>query len=304
MAIKYYERYPQRWESPSQDYPQGAFKDLSAIGKQDGSYLQQDWLNDLSGFFGALLHNAEMTPNGLIDTAQKSQFYEALIKVAKQEINLQNSWGNSLTDTINQSFLSNNLRGVSVGGTDGFLMNNGSKITLPKKDGEMLLDSDLTSSVQEGLNKPVMSGAVADTFKNYRLLDNLTFTANPSGWTTITLTNTSGDLLIMRTNTGGCFITDRVNGKDTYYEFPKGAGGIIATREWALTNIGGGSGGGDGGTILGGEQSVTHTGSSAGDSLVLAMNKVPANSVVTRSASSGSAPNYTITVYFRPITRL
>lgn len=86
MAIKYYDKYPQRWESPSNDYPQGAFKNLSAIGKQDGSYLEKDWLNDQSGFFGALLRNAEMTPNGLVDTAQKSQFYEALIAVASRLI--------------------------------------------------------------------------------------------------------------------------------------------------------------------------------------------------------------------------
>lgn len=86
MAIKYYETYPQRWESPSQDYPQGAFKNLSALGEQDGSYLEKDWLNDQAGFFGALLRNAEMTPNGLVDTAQKSQFYDALVAVAEKVV--------------------------------------------------------------------------------------------------------------------------------------------------------------------------------------------------------------------------
>lgn len=86
MALKLYERYPQLWESPSNDYPQGAFKNLSSQGETDGSYLEKDWLNDYSGFFGALLKNAQMTPNGTIDTAQRSQFYDALIKVAKNAV--------------------------------------------------------------------------------------------------------------------------------------------------------------------------------------------------------------------------
>lgn len=99
MAIKYYEKYPQRWESPSQDYPQGAFKNLSALGEQDGSYLEEAWLNDQSGFFGALLRNAEMTPNGLVDTAQQSQFYEALLVCARKAVDLSEYYTKTQVDS-------------------------------------------------------------------------------------------------------------------------------------------------------------------------------------------------------------
>lgn len=126
MAIKYYDKYPQRWDSPSQDYPQGAFKNLSALGEQDGSYLEKDWLNDQSGFFGALLRNAEMTPNGLVDTAQKSQFYDALVQIAKKiaidnkpdlseyfkKEDIAQEWGDSPDKVLSQKFLTK-----VVGGT-------------------------------------------------------------------------------------------------------------------------------------------------------------------------------------------
>lgn len=98
MAIKYYDKYPQRWESPSNDYPQGAFKNLSALGEQDGSYLEKDWLNDQAGFFGALLRNAEMTPNGLVDTAQRSQFYDALLVCARKAVDLSGYYTKTQVD--------------------------------------------------------------------------------------------------------------------------------------------------------------------------------------------------------------
>lgn len=306
MAIKYYERYPQRWDSPSNDYPQGAFKNLSELGEQDGSYLEQDWLNDYSGFFGALLRNAEMTPNGLVDTAQKSQFYEALIKVAKQEIQMQNSWGNSLTDAISQSFLSNNLRGVSVGGTDGFLTNNGSKITLPKKNGEMLLDSDLASNVQEGLNQPVTSGAVAESLKVKRDLNNQLFDAlNGINLRRDSIASSSGASIRADdpTDNFNFAIVHQTSGTTSgRHLFERDEYGTIATREWAVANIGGG-GGADGGTILGAEQSKKggiNTMNSP-DEFIKLFREVPPNSVVTRSSIDTSTA---LALHYRPIVRL
>lgn len=41
--------------------------------------MERDWLNDWAGFFGALLRNGGLTPNGSVDTAQSSQLYSALI---------------------------------------------------------------------------------------------------------------------------------------------------------------------------------------------------------------------------------
>lgn len=70
-----------RWEPPSADYPQGKFIDGSGQGKRDGSYCSAKWANDIFGFFGALLHNAGISPNGIVETARNSQFYTALTKI-------------------------------------------------------------------------------------------------------------------------------------------------------------------------------------------------------------------------------
>ena len=81
MALKRNETYPGRFSNPTGDHPQGAFKNRSAPGAQDGSYLEQQWANDWDGFFGRLLTVAGITPDGNVDTALSSQYYDALVKV-------------------------------------------------------------------------------------------------------------------------------------------------------------------------------------------------------------------------------
>lgn len=78
MALKRNERYPGRFGNPTTQHPQGAFKNRTAPSAQDGSYLEQDWTNDWDGFFGRLLTLAEISPNGNVDTASSSQYYDAL----------------------------------------------------------------------------------------------------------------------------------------------------------------------------------------------------------------------------------
>lgn len=78
MALKRNETYPGRFNNPTTEHPQGAFKNCSASGAQDGSYLEQQWANDWDGFFGRLLTLAGVTPNGNVDTASSSQYYDAL----------------------------------------------------------------------------------------------------------------------------------------------------------------------------------------------------------------------------------
>ncbi|MGL5729139.1 MAG: gp53-like domain-containing protein [Plesiomonas sp.] len=79
MAIDFTAKYPGRFDPVSALYPQGKFKNRSAPNTEDGSYMERDWLNDWNGFFGALLKNANVTPNGTVDTAAASQLYDALI---------------------------------------------------------------------------------------------------------------------------------------------------------------------------------------------------------------------------------
>lgn len=83
MALNLPNKYPGRFDATSTDYPQGKFKNRTSPTAQDGSYLERDWLNDWGGFFGALLSNAGVTPNGNVDTAQSSQFYDAMMAVSR-----------------------------------------------------------------------------------------------------------------------------------------------------------------------------------------------------------------------------
>nr|DAN87518.1 MAG TPA: tail fiber protein [Caudoviricetes sp.] len=87
MALKRNETYPGRFSNPTDDHPQGAFKNRSAPGAQDGSYLEQQWVNDWDGFFGRLLTLAGVTPNGNVDTASTSQYYDALKSLFLQRAN-------------------------------------------------------------------------------------------------------------------------------------------------------------------------------------------------------------------------
>lgn len=81
MAIDRSARYPGRFDSPTTARPQGAFKNRTAPGAKDGSYLERDWANDWDGFFGSLMRSAGLTANGAPDTALASQYFDALKKL-------------------------------------------------------------------------------------------------------------------------------------------------------------------------------------------------------------------------------
>ena len=78
MSLNLQNKYPGRFDPVSADYPQGKFKNRSSPTAQDGSYMERDWLNDWSGFFGAILKAAGVAPDGVVDTAQSSQMFDAL----------------------------------------------------------------------------------------------------------------------------------------------------------------------------------------------------------------------------------
>lgn len=79
MAINLDDRYPGRAGPKNLAYPQGSFKNRTSPTSKDGTYLEKDWANDWAGFFQALLSNAGMTANGVVDTAQASQYFDALM---------------------------------------------------------------------------------------------------------------------------------------------------------------------------------------------------------------------------------
>lgn len=83
MSLKLNERYPLRFNNPTADYPQGSFKNRSAPGAKDGSYLEKDWANDKEGFFQSLLASAGIAPNGLVDKVGSSQYFSSIMKILK-----------------------------------------------------------------------------------------------------------------------------------------------------------------------------------------------------------------------------
>lgn len=77
MAIKISDEYPYA-VAPSADYPGGSFKNDSTGATGDGTPVDNRWANDMLGFFQALLAGANMVASGAPDTAQASQYRDAL----------------------------------------------------------------------------------------------------------------------------------------------------------------------------------------------------------------------------------
>lgn len=59
-------------------YPHGSFKNASTGSAGDGTPVDKKWANDIYGFLQALLTTAGIVPSGAPDTAQASQYLEAL----------------------------------------------------------------------------------------------------------------------------------------------------------------------------------------------------------------------------------
>jgi len=81
MALNLPNKYPGRFNAPSAGYPQGSFKNRTAPGALDGSYLEKDWANDKEGFFQSLIAAAGIVPNELVDKVGASQYFDALQQV-------------------------------------------------------------------------------------------------------------------------------------------------------------------------------------------------------------------------------
>lgn len=88
MALTLPNRYPGRFNPPSAEYPQGSFKNRTAPGALDGSYLEQDWANDKEGFFQSLIAAAGLTPSDLPDEVGASQYYDALLDIIADQVSI------------------------------------------------------------------------------------------------------------------------------------------------------------------------------------------------------------------------
>lgn len=175
MSLKRNETYPGRFNNPTTAHPQGAFKNRTAPGAQDGSYLEQQWANDWDGFFGRLLTVGSITPNGNVDTALDSQYYTALIAAVKSELGTaaQRNVGTGSTQIPDMSSFTYQLTGgISVyrfpnnlciqRGNSSTDSTGGKIITLP------VAMSEFTPIITEGLvNNWTGSGGLYDFFTVY-----------------------------------------------------------------------------------------------------------------------------------------
>lgn len=78
MAIRPSNEYPLQTVPPSPSYPYGQARNISAPLATDGTPLEEKWVNDLFGLFQSLLQESGIVPNDLVDTAQSSQYFQAL----------------------------------------------------------------------------------------------------------------------------------------------------------------------------------------------------------------------------------
>lgn len=77
MAIRLVDEYPERSIPADADYPHGSVK--NKVSPTDlGTPVEKAWLNDIFGFLQALLVKAGITPSGVPDTVQASDYLDAL----------------------------------------------------------------------------------------------------------------------------------------------------------------------------------------------------------------------------------
>lgn len=85
MAIDYSSRYPGQVDTPGDgSYPHGRARNVSAEGAGDGTPWEQDLTNDLFGILQGLLVEAGITPSGVSDQANASQYLEAIRALAQR----------------------------------------------------------------------------------------------------------------------------------------------------------------------------------------------------------------------------
>ena len=77
MAIDPSTEYPGQIDTDA-GYPYGKARNRSAPGSTDGTPLEQSWVNDVWGFFQALLDQDDTVPSGTPDTIASSQYMTAL----------------------------------------------------------------------------------------------------------------------------------------------------------------------------------------------------------------------------------
>jgi len=69
----------------SASYPTGSFKNKTSSILKDGTPFEEDWPNDIQGFFQAVLAWANITASGSVETAVASQLLQAIKEMTGQK---------------------------------------------------------------------------------------------------------------------------------------------------------------------------------------------------------------------------
>lgn len=81
MALNYNNRYPSQTDVDLQYYPYGKARNISNEVLDDGTPFERDYINDQFGFFQKILKESGIAPNGSVDNAVSSQYYNALTNI-------------------------------------------------------------------------------------------------------------------------------------------------------------------------------------------------------------------------------
>ncbi|EKT4495445.1 hypothetical protein QEM27_003195 [Pseudomonas putida] len=225
MSLKLNERYPGRFDNPTADYPQGAFKNRTTPTAKDGSYLERDWANDKEGFFQSLLSLAGSVPNGLVDKVGASQYFDALIKISRlSTYGADTGTANTYTVAFSPA--------VAVL-TDGIILR--FKAKTANSGASTFSPNGLTAKPVVGLNKSALQGGE--------------ITANGS---CVVVWSAAGDHWILLSSTGGAlqiaapsqsnhavpfsWLPKRTFGANDYIRIPDVPGGLII--QWGAASFG------------------------------------------------------------------
>lgn len=106
MAIDYNQRYPDQTDTDS-NYPQGKARNKTTPASTDGFPFEEDYINDQLGFFQALLKESGITPSGNADTANNSDYLDALKRIGKDSSTVVNEDGTTVQENISLNAFKN-----------------------------------------------------------------------------------------------------------------------------------------------------------------------------------------------------
>ena len=118
MAINFNIRYPDNTDVDS-NYLVGKARNESFDGAKDYFPLEATWVNDILGFFSALLDRASLTPNGLPETKTNSQYWAAINSLSISMSRLTDGTSQELLGTLSFGYPDLGTGLLSITGQSG-----------------------------------------------------------------------------------------------------------------------------------------------------------------------------------------